>query len=156
VPGPIGIPPLGNMATLASTGALAMVTMRFRLLGRELPANRGLLAVGLALVGLVSYLALFRWLGTRGATLALRTVTMGFALFAAAREVMFSAAIRRERMQQLATLGRFSQQLAHDLKNPLTALDGSLQFLKKERTRGRSLADHEDYLDLMADQVTRL
>ena len=32
---------------------------------------------------------------------------------------------QRERLEQMATLGRFSAQMAHDLKNPIAALKGA-------------------------------
>src|SRR5260221_110469 len=38
----------------------------------------------------------------------------------------------------------------------LAALKGALQFLKEEQKQGRSLAAHQEFLDLMLDQVERL
>ena len=40
-------------------------------------------------------------------------------------------------MERLATLGRFSAQMAHDLKNPIAALKGAAQFLQEEHAQGR-------------------
>jgi signal transduction histidine kinase len=60
-----------------------------------------------------------------------------------------------ERLEKLATLGRFSEQLAHDLKNPLAALKGSVQFLLVEHEQGRSLDAQVPFLRLMLEQVER-
>jgi signal transduction histidine kinase len=113
-------------------------------------------ALAFAAIGTAACLAVFRWLDTRGALSAVGAATVMLVLFVTLREVKFASDMQRERTKQLATMGRFSQQLAHDLKNPLTALSGSLQFLKKEREKGHSLGDHADFLDLMAEQVQRL
>jgi two-component system sensor histidine kinase HydH len=64
--------------------------------------------------------------------------------------------VARERVRRLATLGRFSEQLAHDIRNPLAALKGAVQFLATERAEGRPLEAHGEFLDLMAEQVNRL
>lgn len=156
IPALVKLPPLSNIATLVSTGVLAMVALRFRLLERQLPVNLALRAVAFSVLGLVGYIAVFHWLETPTAVVVLGLTTVVIVLLATAREIRFASAMQRERTQQLATMGRFSQQLAHDLKNPLTALDGSLQFLKKEHQRGHSLTEHHEFIDLMADQVARL
>jgi two-component system sensor histidine kinase HydH len=53
-------------------------------------------------------------------------------------------------------MGRFSAQMAHDLKNPLAALKGALQFLAEEVSRGRSVATQEQFLSLLLQQVDRI
>src|SRR5262249_24374776 len=62
----------------------------------------------------------------------------------------------RERTRQLSLLGRFSEQLAHDLKNPLAALKGALEFLAAEPAGGRSLDAQTEFLELMLEQVRRV
>src|SRR5439155_5801966 len=56
----------------------------------------------------------------------------------------------------LVTLGRFSAQMAHDLKNPLAALKGAAQFLAEEQRQGRPMEKHGEFLELLVDQVNRL
>jgi two-component system sensor histidine kinase HydH len=53
-------------------------------------------------------------------------------------------------------MGRFSAQMAHDLKNPIAALKGAAQYLKEEHARGQSWDDKGDFLDLLLEQVERL
>jgi two-component system, NtrC family, sensor histidine kinase HydH len=60
-----------------------------------------------------------------------------------------------ERLEKLVSLGRFSEQLAHDLKNPLAALKGSVQFLLVEHEQGRSLDAQVPFLRLMLEQIER-
>lgn len=62
----------------------------------------------------------------------------------------------RERMERLALLGRFSDQLAHNLKNPIAALKGASQYLEVELHRGRSLEEQERFVQLLLSQVERL
>jgi len=65
-------------------------------------------------------------------------------------------AAQRARVERLATLGRFSAQMAHDLKNPLAALKGAVQFLKEERAQGRPWGEQNELLDLVGEQVDRV
>jgi signal transduction histidine kinase len=62
----------------------------------------------------------------------------------------------RERLEKLALLGRFSDQLAHNLKNPLAALKGAAEYLDEELRRGRSLDEQERFVRLLLAQVGRL
>jgi signal transduction histidine kinase len=62
----------------------------------------------------------------------------------------------RIRMERLAMLGRLSAQLAHDLKNPLSALKGAAQFLSEERAQGRSIDAQHEFLELMVSESERL
>jgi signal transduction histidine kinase len=75
---------------------------------------------------------------------------------AALRELRYVSALRGARQEELATLGRFAEQLAHDVRNPLAALKGALQFLDTERQAGRSLDAQAHFLGLMLDQVGRM
>jgi len=46
--------------------------------------------------------------------------------------------------------------MAHDVKNPLTALKGALQFLTEEHDRQRPMEQQQEFLELMAEQVERI
>jgi two-component system sensor histidine kinase HydH len=59
-------------------------------------------------------------------------------------------------MERLATLGKLSEQMAHDLKNPLAALKGAVQFLQEERQQGRSIDHHDDFLNLLDSEIDRV
>jgi two-component system, NtrC family, sensor histidine kinase HydH len=62
----------------------------------------------------------------------------------------------RQELEQLAILGQFSDQLAHNLKNPVAALKGASEYLLEELRRGRSLADQERFVRLLHSQAERL
>jgi signal transduction histidine kinase len=64
--------------------------------------------------------------------------------------------VRRERRRQLEGLGRLTAQMAHDLKNPLAALKGAVDYLVEELAQGRSIDPQREFLELMAQQVTRI
>jgi signal transduction histidine kinase len=46
--------------------------------------------------------------------------------------------------------------MAHDLRNPLAALKGAIQYLEVDLKEQRREVDHLRYLGLMADQVQRI
>jgi signal transduction histidine kinase len=49
-----------------------------------------------------------------------------------------------------------SAQMAHDFRNPLAALKGAVQFLREERSQGRSIDHQTEFLDLLVDQIDRM
>src|SRR6266545_3272689 len=153
----VGLPlPLSNIGTLASTLLVAVAALRVNLIWREIPSRAVLLALAAALVALITYHSVVRAFATQRAMLVLAALTALFVLVALGRNTLFYREVQHGRSENLALLGRFSQQMAHDLKNPLAALKGALQFLKEEARQGRSLDDHRDFLDLMLEQIARV
>ncbi|MHA7628219.1 sensor histidine kinase [Corallococcus sp. M7] len=151
------VPKLGNVGTLLGLPVMATASLRFQLFGKDARAtNAAMHAVVLALVGVFAYLALFRAFAAESGALVVGTTAITFALLAAARRGVTAFVTQRERLEQLATLGRFSAQMAHDLKNPIAALKGAAQYLKEEHARGHSWDAHGDFLDLLLEQVERL
>ncbi|GMU02862.1 hypothetical protein KH5H1_69820 [Corallococcus caeni] len=151
------VPKLGNVGTLLGLPVMAIVSLRFQLFGQDARATSAAMhAVVLALVGVLAYLTLFRVFAAESGALVVGTTAITFALLAAARRVVTGFVTQRERLEQLATLGRFSAQMAHDLKNPIAALKGAAQYLKEEHARGHSWDAHGDFLDLLLEQVERL
>jgi two-component system, NtrC family, sensor histidine kinase HydH len=148
--------PLSNIGTLASTLLVAVAALRLNLIWRDVPSRAVLLALAGALVALVGYLSVVRAFATQRAMLVLAALTAVFVLVALGREALLHREVQRGRSENLALLGRFSQQMAHDLKNPLAALKGALQFLKEEARQGRSLDEQSDFLDLMLEQIARV
>ncbi|RYZ38763.1 MAG: two-component sensor histidine kinase [Myxococcaceae bacterium] len=148
---------LGNVGTLLGLPVMATASLRFQLFGQDARATSAAVhAVVLALVGVLAYLALFRVFAAESGALVVGTTAITFSLLAAARRVVTGFVTRRERMEQLATLGRFSAQMSHDLRNPIAALKGAAQYLKEEHARGHSWEAHGEFLDLLLEQVERL
>jgi signal transduction histidine kinase len=91
----------------------------------------------LAALSVTAYLLAIHWLERRAALGVLAILTLGVIGLAVVRELGGAAAVARERVRRLATLGRFSEQLSHDIRNPLAALKGAVQFLATEKAAGR-------------------
>jgi len=155
---PLGypLPHLAPFATLAGTFLVATAAFRFRLLDRDLSISAAFYAGALAVAGVVLYLVAFALFGGNVAALVFATIAVTVALGTAIHELTSSIATQRERVERLASLGRFSSQMAHDLKNPLATLKGALQFLDEERARGNGLDAHAEFVRLMMEQVERL
>jgi signal transduction histidine kinase len=149
-------PSLGNLGVLALNAAMAIVALRFRLLERQLTLSVLWNVAALAVLVIAAYGATFHFQGTPAAMVVLGTATLGFAVLAAALQVRSAVAVRRARLQALALLGRFSAQMAHDLKNPLAALKGAAQYLKEELRQGRTLVNQSEFVNLMLEQIERL
>ena len=131
-----GVPRLGSVGILSFNAFLMLAALRFRLFDKALSPSAALAATVIAAVGGIAYLSMFRVAGTNTALLVLGTLAVTLVLLAAARLIVGTVISRRDQLVRLATLGRLSAQMAHDLKNPLAALKGAAQFLREERAPG--------------------
>ena len=152
----LSVPSLGSIGVLACNGLMTVGALRFRLLDRPVRSMIVWNAPWLAALGVGSYVAIFRFRGTISAVLVLGLATLFFALAGGAMQLRGSLAIRRARFERLATLGRFSTQLAHDLKNPLAALKGAAQYLVEQIRRGKPISAEAELVSLMLEQIDRL
>lgn len=151
----VNVPAGGGLGAFAAAVVL-FAAVRVRLLEGRPSARAALYALFVGAIAVVAYLALFGALSTHTALVALGTVGITLAVVASVRRFTLAAAIQKQRMERLAVLGRFSAQMAHDLKNPLAALKGAVQYLKEELARGRPFAEQAEYLELMAQQIERV
>lgn len=152
----LNVPRLGTLGTLLGLPVMATVALRFHLFGKDLSSGSALYAVTLTVVGVLAYVIVFRLFAAEQGALVVGTAAITFALLAAARRGVSAFVTQRERLERLATLGRFSAQMAHDLKNPIAALKGAAQYLKEEHAQKRPWDDKGEFLDLLLDQVERL
>ncbi len=148
------LPSLAPLGTLVSTCLVAVVALRLRLFDRNLSGVTALYAGAVATAAILVYLTLFQ--GLRGSlpalTFGVSVVTL--ILTAIVREATRSFSTSRERVERLAVLGRFSAQMAHDLKNPLAALVGAVQLLDADAPReGRN---NKEFHALILDQAERI
>ena len=150
------VPRLGNLGTLLGLPAIAVVALRLRLFGQELSNGQAAYAVLLSLVAVLAYLAIFQVFAGRYGALVVGTAGITLALLAITRRGVTAFVAQRQRLEQMATLGRFSAQMAHDLKNPIAALKGATQYLQEEHARGQSWNDKGEFLELLLEQVERL
>jgi signal transduction histidine kinase len=149
-------PAVSALGVLAATLILAAVVFRFQLFDRVLSTSVALYAGGLAVIGVAGYLAVVRLVGPSASLLIVGVTTVTVVLIVVMRNLVASFAESKARLQQLAAYGRFSAQMAHDLKNPLAALKGALQYLAEERAQGRLEGDEGGLLDLSVEQVDRI
>ncbi|HEY5242368.1 MAG TPA: ATP-binding protein, partial [Polyangiaceae bacterium] len=131
------------------------VALRFSLVERNVSLRVAAYVLALTGVGGVATLLVFRYLGENVAIVVLVSSTVSLAVVAGSRRWLAREADRRARQAQLTTLGRFSAQMAHDLKNPLAALKGAIQLLREDLVRPTGI-ERIDFADLMLDQIDRL
>ncbi len=148
-------PRLGPWALVGSAALLGVTALRTPVL-EQVSVLVGLNAVAAAGGVVLGELALFRWVGDRSALLAVGSVLIGLAALLMGRFLLSAVSESRARLRSQAALGRMSQQMAHDLRNPLAAIRGAAQFLQVEREAGRPLEAHPEYLQLLVDQVDHM
>jgi signal transduction histidine kinase len=143
-------------STLVTTSLLALVALRFPFFDREPSRLTVVYAFTVAMIAVLGYLFAFRVFAANMAALAFVCAMLTFAFAVVVRRVVAAIGAEKAQMERLAVLGRFSAQMAHDLKNPLTALKGAVQLLQTERAEGRSLDAQGEFVDLMGKEVDRL
>lgn len=152
----VDAPRLGPLGTLLGTLVLTALTLRGGLLDQGVPWLLGANAVVAAALQLAVYLAVFQWFGSDRALFTVAAGAVTLALLPALAALARSAAAHRQRLEYHATLGRFSSQMAHDLRNPLAAIKGAAQYLQEGAAQGAPPADAGEYLQLIVDQANRL
>lgn len=150
------VPRLGALGTLGANFILAWGTLRLRLFGRDLHRSSFAYASVATAFAVLGYLAVFRFVSSNAGGRVAIVIGITLALIATTRRVWIAVAGNRARVERLATLGRFSSQMAHDIKNPLAALKGATQFLQEEKRRGNELGGHSAFVDLIAEQIDRI
>jgi signal transduction histidine kinase len=135
----VPVPGLAPLGTLVSALLLAVVALKFRLFDKNLRGATTLYAVSVAVAAVLVYLTLFQGLAGNLPALTFGITVVTLLLTVVVREAASSLSTYRERVERLAVLGRFSAQMAHDLKNPLAALVGAVDVLEHDPDGGGDL-----------------
>lgn len=154
----IGLPRLrvSNLGMFGALALFAVATLRLELLGKGLPVRVVSYALLSGAAGVLFALFAIHALEASVALQALGAVATLVLAGLSLRELSRIRSAHRRQTEQLMLFGRWSEQLAHDLGNPLAALKGSLQFLTEEHRAGRSLDVQAEYIGLMLEQCDRL
>lgn len=148
-------PRLSSFALAASAILLATLVLRTDLVEQRntIDVISTLAVASFAILAHLTLLSIFRgqlWILLFGG------LASSLASLVAIRPVLASMASERARTEQLAALGRFSAQMAHDLRNPLAAIKGAAQILVEERRRGALEGPYGELLELISEQADRL
>lgn len=149
------VPPLSHVGSFAFNSILGVLAFRFGLLQRN-TVRTALMGLLVALGGGAVALCAFMLLRGNLALLALAGGSMTLLVVVVTRRYTAAVAAQREGLARAANLGRFSAQMAHDLKNPIAAARGAVQFLEEEARQGRPLDAHLHFLGLVREQLERM
>ena len=149
------VPRLSSVGLLLASLLMAAFAFESRIIERVTIAA-GVNALIVSLLAVAAQVVLLSWARDRTALIVFGTVVVALGVVAALVPTLGALSDRRVRNQYVLTLGRFAQQMAHDVRNPLAAIKGSAQFLKQERAEGRSMDPHEEMIDLIVERVDRI
>jgi two-component system sensor histidine kinase HydH len=152
----VSVPPLGNLGTLLATALITVAGIRLGLFERAFSGAALGYALTFAAALMLAYLAVFEWFGTSRGAVIVGSAVLSLSLAAITREAVMLRAARRYRADQLLTMGRFAAQMSHDLKNPLAAMKGAVEFLVEDLARKGSLTDQREMLPLLLAQIARM
>jgi two-component system, NtrC family, sensor histidine kinase HydH len=150
------IPEMGNVGIAVAMVPLVIVALRFRLFDRPVSVRATTWFLVLAAVGVMAASEVWRRFDANVAAIVVGSAIVSIALYASSRRWLAKVGVRDERVAQLATVGRFSAQLAHDVKNPLAALKGAAQLLREDMKNPSPTLDRGHFLDLILSQIERL
>lgn len=148
------VPRLGAVGFSLGSIAIAGIAIRGEYFGKL-----GLLRVNIWLLSVTSVVALFvvfAWSGERTVALVVGLVATAVSVGLVGRPLFAEWSTHRAQQIYLATMGRLTAQLAHDIRNPLTAVRSSAELLVEERRRGHSLEGKERFLELILEQTLRI
>lgn len=149
------IPHLASAGMLLSAVFLSALALRARFV--SIGVGPSIVTAALvAVLGVLAQLAVFRVFGGVTAALVIGTVLTLLVVVAAARAIWSSYTEVRERTAHLATLGRLSAQMAHDIRNPLAAIRGAAQYLDGERESGGTLEESAEFIEIILQQTERI
>ncbi len=149
------VPRLSYVGLLLASLLVAAFALESRIIERVTVAA-AVNAVIVALLAVAAQVLLLSWARERTALIVFGTVVVALAAVAGLVPTLATISDQRVRNQYVLTLGRFAQQMAHDVRNPLAAIKGSAQFLKHERAEGRSMDPHVAMIDLIVERVDRI
>jgi two-component system, NtrC family, sensor histidine kinase HydH len=152
----LSAPSMSNVGTLMAMSLMAFIVLRLRFLDRSFSMAAAFASIAVAVLGIAAYVAIVLFADKQIAFVVVVTLTLAAALVAVGRRVVLGWRREHRQIQALATLGRLSAQMAHDLRNPLAAIKGGVQFLKEEVAQGRPLDTQVSLLELVSQQVDRL
>jgi two-component system sensor histidine kinase HydH len=148
-------PNVSGPGLLVASLVMTALTLRFRLL-----EDRNLLfAVNALLLGgmtVFANLLVFRTFGEFPALLVLATLVVTLVALLGGSSVYRAYVGDRERSEYLATLGRLSAQMAHDIRNPLASVKGAAQYLEEEARRGAFPEASATFVTLLLEESERL
>ena len=156
------LPWLGAIGTVVSGALLTTLAVRMELLDRNVSTRTAAYVLAMTTAFVVAYLVVLKAFAGSLAAQTFGTLVVTLFVIAASRELVAERTEARERTQRLTVLGRFSAQMAHDLKSPLAALLGAVQVLEgieepsdPEAAR-EAKATREEFLRLVSDQARRV
>jgi signal transduction histidine kinase len=148
-------PQLGLAGFILFTLILTVVVLQPGLPELSIPPKLILIPLFAATICVMSWLLVAKRFNGPAVVLLVVTVAVLVALVIVLG-VQAQRAEAQRQLKELALLGRFTDQLAHNLKNPLAALKGAAEYLQEELRRGHDLAGQERVVDLLLGQVERL
>jgi len=150
------VPRLASLGSFAFNAMLTLLVLGLGLFPRDPAPGPALTqAVVGALIAAAGALWVFQLLGARLGVVMTASAAVGLGLAGVGSLVLGSRLRDQRRLSRYAALGRFSAQLAHDLRNPLAAARGAADYLAEEMRRRGQSADVE-FATLVVQQLDRL
>ncbi|MBS2011549.1 MAG: hypothetical protein JST00_01445 [Deltaproteobacteria bacterium] len=145
-------PYIAAIGTLVVAALLTTLVVRFGLFDRNVSLRTAIYVIGMIGALVTLELVVFRMFAGSLPAQSLGTAIVLLVVLAVARELGLALAEARDRVQRLAVVGRFSAQMAHDVRGPLTALLGAAQVLEGEKDEKK----REPLLRLAVEQARRI
>jgi two-component system sensor histidine kinase HydH len=150
----IDFPTSAAPGAIVGTGALAWSLAHENLVGVRIGRGVWAVAAGLSVVACGGLLLVFALTDPNSSAQLFGAVTVILVVGVVAREVAARRWRQRKQETEAIVRGRLSDQLVHDLRNPLAALQGAAQYLEAER---ETLAPEQaSMVDMVLSEAVRI
>jgi signal transduction histidine kinase len=147
---------LSSLVLSCALALLTIVSFGFRLFDSALGGLGAVYVVALVGGAGGGYLVASPALGSSVRLLLLAALVLAPCLLVLLAQAIMALLEQRARARELATLGRWSAYMTHDLKSPLASVKGAAQFLAQELAQGHSLDHQHEFIALLVSESDRL
>jgi two-component system sensor histidine kinase HydH len=148
------LPALGQLGAMSMALLVSLVVVQLRSPNRDDLARTLGYSLGLTLLSLSGYLAVARWAATNIALALVAGSAITAALFFAAAEVLRKRRGQRWADERRLLLDDLATELAHELRNPLAAIKGANEVIRRARPSGD--VSQDEFFSLINEQVERI
>jgi two-component system sensor histidine kinase HydH len=152
----VDVPRLGSLATSTVGIVFTFLSARVGLLEDRPVIGSGLFVAITVLVAVGAFVVLDHVFAANTAAVGVAVVAVTVVLVLFVRRFATTASAASAHRRKLAFLGRLSDQLAHDLRNPVAAIRGAADLLLEEHRRGKPLEAQIEFVDLIRREADRL
>lgn len=154
----LGVPVrgVGHLGSLVCVAIMVFAALRHQMLDIDQALRRIRDIVVVTSLAVAAYVGIVVWWGPEWDVLLFLVVIITLLLLLAARTIFETWTAEAARLHRLALMGQLAAGVAHEVRNPLTAIRGAAQVLERATEGPNATAETREYFALLKQEVDRL